>query len=440
MRRVLILGAAGRDFFNFNFFYRYNPRYSVVGFTAAQIPGIANRTYPKELAGDLYPKGIPIFDEKDLEKLITKYSVEECVFSYSDASHEHVMHIASRCIASGASFILLGPRESTLESRKKVLSVCATRTGAGKSPFTRYVTKIFKSNDVSFVVVRHPMPYGDLKKEAVQRFENFGDLVRHKCTIEEREEYEPHLKNGVVVYAGVDYQRILWEAENEAGVIIWDGGNNDLPFYKSDLHIVIADARRAGHELAYHPGEANFRMADVIVINKVSRNPNGAKIIRENAKKLNPNAQIIETDLELTPEFENDKTPNLKGKKVVVIEDGPTVTHGGMADGAAYAFAKKMGAKIIDPRKFAMGSIKDTYNNYRHLTSVLPAMGYSKKQIDDLQKTINKTHANFVLSGTPVDLRRIMRTKIPIIHIRYDIKERKKGSIESVLKRFFRRG
>lgn len=438
MKRVLILGAAGRDFFNFNFFYKYNPRYKVVGFTATQIPGIASRIYPKELAGDFYPKGIPIFDEADLEKLIKKYNVNECVFSYSDVSHEQVMHLASRCIATGASFILLGPNESMLTTKKKVLSICATRTGAGKSPLTRYITQILKEKKVKFVVVRHPMPYGDLKREAVQRFENFGDLVRHKCTIEEREEYEPHLKNGIVVYAGVDYQRILWAAENEADVIIWDGGNNDIPFYKSNLHLVVADARRPGHELAYHPGEANFRMADVIIINKVSRNPKGAKEIRENAKKLNPNAKILETDLALVPEYERGKL-NLKNKKVLAIEDGPTVTHGGMADGAAYLFAKNSGARIIDPRKFAVGSIKAAYKKYPHIGGVLPALGYSKKQTIELQTTINKSKVDFIVSGTPVDLRRVIKTKIPIVHIQYEIKERKEGSIALILKDFIKR-
>lgn len=437
MKRVLILGAAGRDFFNFNVFYKYNPRYKVIGFTATQIPGIANRKYPKELAGEHYPNGIPIFDEKDLETIVKKCNIDECVFSYSDVPHEQVMHIASKCIAAGASFIMLGPNESMLNSKKKVLSICATRTGAGKSPLTRYITQILNKHGVKFVVVRHPMPYGDLKKEAVQRFENFCDLVRNKCTIEEREEYEPHLKNGVIVYAGVDYQQILWMAESEADVVIWDGGNNDIPFYKSDLHIVVADARRAGHELSYHPGEANFRMADIIVINKVSRSPDGAKKIRENAKMANPKAKIIETDLTIEPEFDG-TMPKLKGKRVIVVEDGPTVTHGGMADGAGYAFAVRSGAKPINPRRFAIGSIGAAYEKYPHMGAVLPALGYSKKQVAELQATLNraKSGVDYIISGTPVDLRRIIRTKIPVIHIGYEIKERKKGELEKSLKGF----
>ncbi len=436
MRRVLILGAAGRDFFNFNVFYKYNPRYHVIGFTAAQVPGIANRKYPKALAGDHYPNGISIFDEKNIEELIKKYKINECVFSYSDVSHEYIMHIASKCIAAGASFILLGPNESMLKSRKPIISVCATRTGAGKSPLSRYIAKILKNKGIKFVVVRHPMPYGDLKKEAVQRFEKVEDLAKHKCTIEEQEEYEQHLKNNTIVYAGIDYQRVLWLAESEADLIIWDGGNNDIPFYRSDLHIVVADARRPGHELLYHPGEANFRMADIIVINNVSRNPEGAKVIKKNAKLLNPKAKIFETDLILVPEYK--AKLNLTGKKVIVIEDGPTITHGEMPDGAAYLFAKKSGAKIIDPRRFAVGSIKSAYEEYSHIGLVIPALGYNKKQIIELQKTINKAKVDFIVSGTPVDLRRLIKTMTPIIHIKYELKERI-VSLERIIDKFIKK-
>lgn len=435
MRNVLILGAAGRDFHNFNVFYKNNLRYNVVGFTATQIPGIANRGYPRELAGDRYPKGIPIFDEKDLEELIKKYNVEECAFSYSDVSHEQVMHIGSRCLAAGASFVLLGPKDSMLKSSKKVISICATRTGAGKSPLTRKITNILKSKKVKYVVIRHPMPYGQLEKQEVERFETLEDLKKYNCTIEEDEEYEAHIKNGTIVYAGVDYQKIMWNAENEADVLIWDGGNNDLPFYKPDLHIVVADSLRAGHEQSYHPGEANFRMADVIVINKVSANKTGAKKIREDAKKMNPKAMIIETDLVLTPELEgNERNPSLKGKRVLVIEDGPTVTHGGMDHGAGYVYAKKEGARPIDPKKFAVGSIKESYEKYPHMKEILPALGYGPKQVKELETTINRSNAEYIISGTPIDLRNVLKTKKKIIHIRYDIKELS-GNIEKIIDR-----
>jgi predicted GTPase len=427
MRNVLILGAAGRDFHNFNVYYRNNLRYNVVGFTATQIPGIGGRVYPKQLAGDRYPKGIPIFEEKDLEKLIAKLKVDECVFSYSDVAHEYVMHLASRSIAAGASFVLLGPKDSMLKSTKKVLAICATRTGAGKSPLTREVCRILKERGIRYAVVRHPMPYGQLEKQAVERFEKLEDMDAYKCTIEEREEYEAHIRNGSIVYAGVDYQRILWNAENEAEVVIWDGGNNDIPFFKPDLHIVVADALRAGHELKYHPGEANFRMADLLVVNKVGENPAGAKQIKEDAKIANPKAKIIESDMVLTPEYEGGAL-SLKGKRALIIEDGPTVTHGGMGYGAGYAYAKKCGVKIVDPREHAVGSIKQAYVKYPHLKDVLPALGYSDAQVKELGKSVNRSDAEVIITGTPIDLRHSIKTKKPMVHIRYEFKERGKGN------------
>ncbi|MDD5172420.1 MAG: GTPase, partial [Candidatus ainarchaeum sp.] len=324
MRKVLILGAAGRDFHNFNMFFRDNPAYQVVGFTATQIPNISNRKYPAELAGKAYPNGIPIFDEKDLEQLIEKHGIEEAYLSYSDVSHEYVMHLASRVQAKGASFILLGPRETMLKTTKKVIAVTGVRTGAGKSPLSRAITLILKKKKVRFVVIRHPMPYGDLNKQKVQRFASMADLDKNQCTIEEREEYEPHIKNGFVVYAGVDYGAILKEAEKEADVILWDGGNNDIPFIKPNLYFTVADAMRPGHEMLYYPGETNFRAADVIVINKVSENPTDVLRIRKNIERVNPKAEVIETDMELTP----DKEIKMWGKRVIVVEDGPTVTHG----------------------------------------------------------------------------------------------------------------
>jgi predicted GTPase len=438
MRNVLILGAAGRDFHNFNVFFRHNLRYNVVGFTATQIPGIGGRRYPEALAGDRYPKGIPIFEEKDLEELITKLKVNECVFSYSDVSHEQVMHLASRSIAAGASFTLLGPTDTMLKSSKKVISICATRTGAGKSPVTQKITKILKARGVKCVVVRHPMPYGHLEKQAVERFETLEDMDRYKCTIEEREEYESHIKNGIIVYAGVDYQRILWNAENEADVVIWDGGNNDIPFFKPDLQIVVADSLRPGHELKYHPGETNFRMAEVILVNKAGSNPKGAKEIKENAKKANPKAKLITTDLKLVPEFEDGTIPKLNGKRVLVIEDGPTVTHGGMSYGAGYVFSKKIGAKPIDPRKFAVGSIKEAYSKYTHMKEILPALGYSEKQLKELENTINRCNAEIVITGTPIDIRRSVKTKKKIIHVRYMLNE-KKGELEKIISGFIRK-
>ena len=430
-RRVLILGAAGRDFHNFNTYFRDNERYDVVGFTATQIPDIAGRKYPAELAGKLYPGGIQIYEEKDLEKLIKEHKVDGVYFSYSDVSHEDVMHLASRTQSAGASYVLLGPKDTMIESSKKVVSICAVRTGCGKSPLTKRITKILKDKGKKFVVIRHPMPYGDLVKQAVQRFETLEDLDKHECTIEEREEYEPHIRNGVVVYAGVDYGAILGEAEKEADVILWDGGNNDFSFYKPDLLFVVADALRPGHELKYYPGETNFRMADIIVVNKVSENPEGADKIRINAAKYNPGAKIMDTDMELIADEEMD----IKGKKVLVVEDGPTVTHGGMAFGAGYNFAKKSGAEIIDPRPHAVGSLKETFEKFPHLKEVLPAMGYFGQQLKDLEESINRSGAEVVVAGTPIDLKRVINPDIPLLHITYNIKngEQIEKELEKVL-------
>ena len=430
-RRVLILGAAGRDFHNFNTYFRDNEKYEVVGFTATQIPDITDRKYPAELAGKLYPDGIPIYDEKDLEKLVKEHNVDGVYFSYSDVSHEDVMHLASRAQSAGASYVLLGPKDTMIESSKKVVSICAVRTGCGKSPLTKRITKILKEKGKKFVVIRHPMPYGDLAKQAVQRFETLEDLDKHECTIEEREEYEPHIRNGVIVYAGVDYGAILRDAEKEADIVLWDGGNNDFSFYKPDLLFVVADALRPGHEMKYYPGETNFRMADVLVVNKVSENPEGADEIKINAAKYVPDAKIIETDLELVADEEMD----IKGKKVLVVEDGPTVTHGGMAFGAGYNYAKRAGGEIIDPRPHAAGSLKQTFEKFTHLKDVLPAMGYFGQQLKDLEESINRSGAEVVVAGTPIDLKRVIKPDIPVLHITYNIKngEQIEKELEKVL-------
>ncbi|MDD5339783.1 MAG: cyclic 2,3-diphosphoglycerate synthase [Candidatus ainarchaeum sp.] len=433
-RNVLILGAAGRDFHNYNMFFRDNPEYNVVGFTATQIPNITNRRYPAELAGKLYPKGIPIYDEKDMEALIDRNKVDEVYFSYSDVSHQYVMHLACRAQAHGASFVLLGPRETMLKSRRKVIAITAVRTGAGKSPLSRTIAKILQEKKARFVVIRHPMPYGNLLKEKVQRFATMADLAKGKCTIEEREEYEPHIRNGVVVFAGVDYGEILEAAEKEADVIIWDGGNNDMPFIRPDLHFVVADALRPGHEMLYYPGETNFRSADVIVINKAAENPTDIRRIRKNAEIANPKAAVIETDLELSA------TPRiaLAGKKAIVVEDGPTTTHGGMKFGAGYEYATRNGADVIDPRPFAVGSIRDIYKKFEHLDKVVPAMGYYGKQIEELSETINRSGADVVVSGTPVDIGKVLKVKMPIVHVNYTMRELKPGFLEKAVEKLLK--
>jgi predicted GTPase len=429
--KVVIMGAAGRDFHNFNVYYRNNPNYEVVAFTATQIPGIEKRRYSPELAGPNYPRGIPIYPEEELPELIRKHGVDEVVFAYSDVSHEYVMHRASIALANGADFRLLGPSATMLKARVPVVSICAVRTGSGKSQTSRKVTKILREKGFRVVVVRHPMPYGDLTKQVCQRFASREDLDKHECTIEEREEYEPHIRNGVIVYAGVDYEKILHEAEKEADIIVWDGGNNDIPFYKSDLHIVVADPHRPGHEVRYHPGEANLRMADVVVINKVdTADPKNIDLVRKNVKKLNPKAVIIEAASPITV----DKPELIKGKRVLVVEDGPTLTHGNMPYGAGAIIAKRLGAsEIVDPRPYAVGSIVKTFEEYPHLGAVLPAVGYGKEQIKELEETINKTPCDTVLVGTPIDLRHVLRLNKPAARATYELQEVGKPTLEDVL-------
>lgn len=433
-RRVIILGAAGRDFHNFNVFFRNNPDYEVVAFTATQIPDIEGRIYPPELAGPLYPDGIPIWSEDDLEKIIKEHNIDIAVFAYSDVSHEHVMHLASRVHAAGADFWLLGPKSTMLKSSKPVIAVTAVRTGSGKSQTSRKVAKILKDLGYKVAVIRHPMPYGDLRKQVVQRFATYEDLDKYECTIEEREEYEPHIDYGHVVYAGVDYEKILREAEKEADIILWDGGNNDFPFYEPDLWIVVADPHRPGHELKYHPGETNFRAADVIIINKVeTAYPENVQKVRENIEKVNPNAVVIEA---ASPIFV-DRPELIKGKRVLVVEDGPTLTHGGMKYGAGYVAAKKFGAKeIVDPRPYAVGSIVETYKKYPHLDVILPAMGYGKKQIKELEETINRADADVVVIGTPIDLRRLLNINKPAVRVRYELEEIGQPKLYDILKDF----
>jgi predicted GTPase len=434
-KKVIIMGAAGRDFHNFNVFFRDNEEYEVVAFTATQIPDIEGRKYPPELAGKLYPNGIPIYSEDELEDLIKKFKVDFVVFAYSDVSHEYVMNRASRAMAAGASFMLLGPSHTMLTSTKPVISVCAVRTGSGKSQTTRRVAEILKKLGKKTVVIRHPMPYGDLTKQVVQRFGSFEDLDKHNCTIEEREEYEPHIDRGNVVYAGVDYEKILRQAEQEADVILWDGGNNDFPFFKPDLHIVVVDPHRPGHEVTYHPGETNLRLADVIVINKIdTAYPEDIQIVRENSRSANPGAVIIEA---ASPIFvENYEA--IKGKKVLVIEDGPTLTHGEMSYGAGYVAAEKYGAaEIVDPRPYAVGSIKETYEKYTQLEVILPAMGYSPKQLKELEETINAVPADLVIVATPINLGKILKINKPYVRVKYELQEIGKPDLEDIIKEFF---
>jgi len=432
-RRVVILGAAGRDFHNFNTVYRDNPDYQVVAFTATQIPDIAGRRYPAVLAGKLYPKGIPIFDESDLMDLIQREKVDVAVFSYSDVTHATVMHLASLCIAHGCDFELLGADKTMIQSSKPVIGITAVRTGAGKSQTTRFISNILKKLGKKVVAIRHPMPYGDLAKQACQRFANYGDLDQQECTIEEREEYEPHIDNGFVVYAGVDYEQIIRRAEQEADVILWDGGNNDLPFYKSDLHICIADPLRSGHEMAYHPGEANFRMADIILINKCdSAKEADIKAIEANAAKVNPKARVIRANSPVTC----DRPELVKGKRALVIEDGPTLTHGSMSYGAGVVAAKAAGAQeIVDPTPYAVDSIAATYRKYPNAKGILPAMGYGEHQIRDLEATIEATPCDVVLSGTPIDLTRVLKVSKPMTRARYELAEIREGVLEAEVRR-----
>jgi predicted GTPase len=432
-RRVVILGAAGRDFHNFNTVYRDNPDYQVVAFTATQIPDIAGRRYPAALAGKLYPKGIPIFDEAELVALIQREKPDAAVFSYSDVPHATVMHLASLCIAHGCDFELLGADKTMIQSTKPVIGITAVRTGAGKSQTTRYISNILKKLGKKVVAIRHPMPYGDLAKQACQRFADYSDLDKHECTIEEREEYEPHIDNGFVVYAGVDYEQIIRSAEKEADVILWDGGNNDLPFYKSDLHLCIADPLRSGHEMAYHPGEANFRMADIILINKCdSAKEADIKAIEANAALVNPKARVIRANSPVSC----DKPEMVRGKRALVIEDGPTLTHGSMTYGAGVVAAKAMGAhEIVDPMPYAVASIAATYRKYPNAQGILPAMGYGEQQVKDLEATIEATPCDVVLSATPIDLTRVLKVSKPMTRVRYDLAEIREGVLEGEIRR-----
>ncbi|UCD04598.1 MAG: GTPase [candidate division WOR-3 bacterium] len=436
MRRVIIMGAAGRDFHNFNVFFRNKPEFKVICFTATQIPNIAGRLYPKELAGKGYPRGIPIEPEKKIAHLISKHKVDVVVFAYSDISHNYVMHRASEVIAAGADFWLLGPNSSMIKSRRRVVSICAARTGSGKSQTTRRVCEILHKRGLRTSVIRHPMPYGDLKEQIVQKFSTLEDLDKQKCTIEEREEYEPHILRGNTVFAGVDYGLILKQAEKISDIILWDGGNNDLSFYQSDLHIVVVDPFRAGDEMTYHPGEANVRMADVVLINKVdTASRSSIDLLRENVKKLNPGAVILEA----ASPTSIDKPELVKNKTVVVIEDGPTLTHGGMSFGAGIVAAKKYNAaKIVDPEPYAVGSIKEAYVKYPQIGDLIPALGYGRKQIKELEASINNTPADSIVMATPVDLRKFTKLNKPAAKIDYELEEASGPSLESILKKYLK--
>lgn len=411
------MGAAGRDFHNFNVMYRGRSEVRVVAFTAAQIPNISNRVYPPELAGKGYPRGIPIHPEEELVSIVRREKVDLVLLAYSDLPHVEVMHKASIALAAGADFLLAGPRSTMLHSTKPVVSICAVRTGSGKSPLTRFVSRYFRSRGHRVTVIRHPMPYGDLSAQAVQRFATLEDLDRAHCTIEEREEYEPHLREGVVVFAGVDYEPILRQAEKEADIVLWDGGNNDLPFLAPDLHLVVADPHRAGHELTYYPGEANFRSANVIVVSKTdSARPEDVATVEANARQANPTAAVVRAALKVTA----DGADRLRGRRVLVVEDGPTVTHGGLSSGAGLIIAQRYGAILVDPRRSAVGSIARTFSAYPHVQQILPAMGYSDEQVQELAETIRGSDAEFVVDGSPVDLRRVIRVKQPILNVAYE--------------------
>lgn len=432
--KIIIMGAAGRDFHNFNTYFRDNEYYEVIAFTATQIPDIEGRLYPQVLSGELYPDGIPIYAEEKLTELIRDNNIEQVILAYSDVSHEDLMHKASSVLAAGADFRLMGPDTTSLRSSKPVISICATRTGVGKSQTTRKVCKILKNMGKKVVVIRHPMPYGDLSKQICQRFAAYEDLDNHKCTIEEREEYEPHIDNDIIVYAGIDYEVILREAEKEADVILWDGGNNDFSFYHTDMHIVLADPLRAGHELQFHPGEANLRMADVIIINKIdTANADDINTVRENIETANPDAIVVEA---ASPVFVKEQD-QIYNKRVLIIEDGPTLTHGGMSFGAGYVAARKYGAKeIVDAKPSAVGSIAETYRKNPHISNVLPAMGYSEKQIKELEQTIKRIECDLIISGTPIDITRVLETDKPIIRVQYYLQEIGTPDLEAVLQKF----
>jgi len=434
-KKVLIMGAAGRDFHNFNVFFRENNDYEIVAFTATQIPDIHGRKYPSELSGKLYPKGIPIYAEEDLTKLIKENNVDEVVFAYSDLPYSYVMKKSAIVNAAGADFLLMGTDNTYLKSSKPVIAVCAVRTGCGKSQVSRTIFEILRKKGIKVASIRHPMPYDpDLNIQTVQRFASYEDLDKYNTTIEEREEYEPYIDMGGVIFSGVDYEKILREAEKEADIIIWDGGNNDFSFIKPDLLITLADPHRAGHELSYYPGELNFRSADVIIINKVNTADRAnIEIVRKNAEMANPKAKIIEG---ISTVFAEDPS-KIKGKRVLIIEDGPTVTHGSMPYGAGTVAARDVGVKeIIDPRPFAVGSIKDTFNKYTHLTKVLPAMGYGKKQIKELEQTINNTNCDIVVSGTPIDITRVLKADKPIVRVRYSVGKETAKELEKIVNNF----
>jgi len=435
-RKVIIMGAAGRDFHNFNTFYRDNEEYEVVAFTATQIPDIEGRVYPSILAGKLYPDGIPIYPESDLPDLIERFAVDDVVFSYSDVPYEYVMGAGAWAMSCGAkSFVLLGPEQTMIESKVPVIAVCAVRTGCGKSQTTRRVAEILTEAGKKVVVIRHPMPYGDLSKQIWQRFASIEDLKKHECTIEEMEEYEPHIVRGNIVYAGVDYGEILRRAEEEADFILWDGGNNDIPFYKPDLWITVADPHRAGDEMTYYPSEINFRLADMIIINKVdTADLDGVLEVRESAIENNPHAITVDAASPITVEDPS----MIEGKRVLVVEDGPTVTHGGMKYGAGVMAALRFGAaEIIDPRPFAVGEIKKTFEKYPETGELLPAMGYSPQQVRDLETTINASDAEVVIIGTPIDLRRIIKIDKPSLRVNYDLQIIGRPNLEDVIKKMF---
>jgi predicted GTPase len=430
--RVLIAGAAGRDFHNFNLVYRDRPEYEVVAFTATQIPNIDGRKYPPELAGSLYPDGIPILPESALEQLVRKHEIDSVVFAYSDVTHEHVMHIGSRALAAGASYHLISPAHTMLASTKPVVAICAVRTGSGKSQTTRHVARLFRDSEKRVAVLRHPMPYGDLAAQAVQRFARYEDLEAADATIEEREEYEPHLAEGNLVFAGIDYERILRAAEEEADVVLWDGGNNDTPFIKPDLHIVVVDPHRPGHELRYHPGETNLRMADVCVVNKIdSASQEGIDAVLDSIHANTSDARVV---LAASPfEVEGD-AEEIRGKRVLAVEDGPTLTHGEMTYGAAVLAAKQHGAaELVDPRPFAVGTIAETFEQYPNVGTLLPAMGYGRKQMEDLRETIERCDADLVLIGTPIDLRRLIELDKPALRVTYKLQEVGEPTLKDLL-------
>ena len=430
--RTLIMGAAGRDFHNFNTVFRDDDKYEVVAFTATQIPNIDGRLYPPSLAGGLYPNGIPIYDEADLDKLIKEENIDQVIFAYSDVSNQYIMNMSSRVNASGAQFSLMGSEQTMVKSVKPVVAICAVRTGSGKSQTTRKVAEVLKEMGKKVAVIRHPMPYGDLAAQAVQRFANYDDLNEHQVTIEEREEYEPHIARGNIVYAGVDYEAILREAEEETDVIIWDGGNNDMPFYKPDIMFVVADPHRAGHELTYYPGATCLRMADVVIINKVNTaDRDDIETVRKNIKSVNPGATIIEANSPVTA----DDPALIKDKRVLVVEDGPTLTHGGMKYGAGVVAAEEAGAEeLVDPREYAVGTIKDTFDSYPEIGILLPAMGYGEQQIRDLEETINAVDCDVVIIGTPIDLTKLIKIQKPVVRVTYELEEIGDIDIKEILK------